>query len=109
MGILEGLFTRQERLALGFLLGAGLLGMGFQFFRLDRPAAQAYVPRPEVAVNRASAAELTALPGIGPVLAERILRDRKLHGRYLTLKDLSRVKGMTSKVLEKLKGMLRFD
>jgi competence ComEA-like helix-hairpin-helix protein len=109
MRFLEGVFTKQERLALGFLIGAGLLGMGFQLFRLDRPPVQGYQPRPVVAVNRASAAELAALPGIGPVLAERILRDRKLHGRFLTLKDLSRVKGMTPKALEKLKGMLRFD
>lgn len=106
---LEGIFTKQERLALGFLVGVGLLGMGFQWLRLDRPEAAAYTPRPEVSVNRASAEELTALPGIGPVLAERILVDRKLHGRFLTLSDLKRVKGMTPKTLEKLQRYLRFD
>ena len=106
---LDGIFTRQERLALGFLLGAGLLGMAFQSLRLDHPAAGSYQPRPAVAVNRASAAELTALPGIGPVLAERILKDRALHGRFLTMGDLQRVKGVTPKTLEKLRGYLRFD
>ena len=107
--ILSGIFTQQERLALGFLIGVGLLGMGFQLFRWDRPAAAAYVAPPEVSVNRASAAELAALPGIGPVLAERILLDRKLHGRFLTLRDLKRVKGMAPKTLDKLQRYLRFD
>jgi competence protein ComEA len=87
--------------------------MGFQLFRLDRSSFDKLrtngVARAEVAVNRASVEELAALPGIGPVLAERILRDRKLHGRYLTLGDLKRVKGMTPKALDKLKGYLRFD
>ena len=106
---LEEIFTKQERLALGFLVGVGLLGMGFQLLRLDPPLTASYVPRPEVSVNRASAEELTALPGIGPVLAERILKDRKLHGRYLTLSDLKRVKGMTPKTLGKLQRYLRFD
>ena len=107
--MLESVFTKQERLALGFLAGVGLLGMGFHLLRLDRPAAASYQPRPEVAINRASAAELAALPGIGPVLAERILRDRKLHGRFLTLSDLKRVKGMAPKTLDKLQRYLRFD
>ena len=106
---LEGIFTKQERLALGFLLGVGLLGMGVQFLRMDRPPAAPYAPRPAMAVNLEPAAELTALPGIGPVLAGRIVRDRKQHGRFLTLGDLSRVKGVTPKTLEKLKGLLRFD
>ena len=106
---LEGVFTKQERAALGFVIGVGLLGMVVQALRLDRPPVQGYQPRPAVAVNRATAEELTALPGIGPVLARRILADRKLHGRYLTLTDLSRAKGVTPKTLEKLKGMLRFD
>ena len=107
--MLESVFTKQERLALGFLAGVGLLGMGFQSLHLDRPAEVSYPPRPEVAVNRASAAELAALPGIGPVLAERILRDRKLHGWFLTLSDLKRVKGMAPKTLDKLQRYLRFD
>ena len=104
---MNGIFTRQERLALGFLLGIGLLGIGAQI--LVRPEAGRFIRQPAVSVNRAGRAELVALPGIGPVLADRILADRKLHGRFLALADLKRVKGMTRKTLEKLKGMVRFD
>jgi len=107
--MLEYLFTRQERLALGFLVGVGLLGMAVQWFRLDRSGESAFTPRPAVAVNRAGQSELIALPGIGPVLAGRILQDRTLHGRFLTFKDLARVKGITPKTLEKVRGLVRFD
>ena len=86
-----------------------MLGMGVQFFRLDRLGERHFTPPPAVSVNRAEAAELVALPGIGPVMAERILQDRKMHGRFLTLSDLKRVKGVTPKVLEKVKGLVRFD
>ena len=107
---LSGIFTRQERLALGFLLGVGLLGMGAQLFRLDRLGERRFIPTPPaVAVNRAEAVELVPLPGIGPVLAKRIVEDRALHGRFLTLSDLKRVKGVTPKVLENIKGLVRFD
>ncbi len=106
---LNGIFTRQERLALGFLLVVGLLGMGAKFFRLDRLGERCFTPPPVISVNRAEPAELTALPGIGPVLAQRITEDRKLHGRFLTLSDLKRVKGVTPKVLEKVKGWAHFN
>ena len=107
---LSGIFTRQERLALGFLLAVGLLGMGAQLLRLDRLGERRFIPMPPaVAVNRAEAVELVPLPGIGPVLAKRIVEDRTLHGRFLTLRDLRRVKGMTPKTLEKVKGFVRFD
>ena len=108
--MLESLFTRQERLALGFVLGVGLLGMAARFCLPEQLEGRRFIPQPPtVAVNRAEPAELTALPGIGPVLAQRITEDRKLHGRFLTLSDLSRVKGVTPKVLEKVKGWVRFD
>lgn len=114
----DWLFTRQERAALGFVLGAALFGMTVQLLRLDRPN---FGPSTSsglsangkwealVSVNRAGEPELVALPGIGPVLAKRVLQDRKLHGRFLTLNDLRRVKGITPKTLERLEGKVRFD
>lgn len=106
---LEAIFTAQERLALGFIGGILLLGMAVLLVPSRSAGGQAFTPRLQVRVNQAEPADLVALPGIGPVLAERILRDRQLHGRYLTLNDLSRVKGLTPKTLQRLKGLLRFD
>ena len=110
IGFLEGLFTPQERMALAFLVTVGLVGMGIQFWRVGRPPRpQAFRPLAEVRVNRAQMPELIALPGIGPVLARRILEDRKRHGMFLTLNDLARVKGLSPNTLRRLEGLVRFD
>jgi competence ComEA-like helix-hairpin-helix protein len=52
----------------------------------------------KVPVNHATQAELEALPGIGPTLAQRIIAGRPYH----RLEDLDRVKGIGPKTLEKL-------
>jgi competence ComEA-like helix-hairpin-helix protein len=53
-------------------------------------------------LNRANRDELMTLPGIGPGLADRILADRQVHGPYRHVHDLTRIKGIKGKTLEKL-------
>ncbi len=57
-----------------------------------------------VPVNRASAAELECLPGIGAALAERIVADRTRRGPFRQLKDLERVPGIGPRLAERLAG-----
>ena len=45
-------------------------------------------------LNAASAAELDALPGIGPVLAQRIVEYRDAHGPFTHTRDLLEVPGI---------------
>ena len=45
-------------------------------------------------LNRATAAELESLPGVGPVLAGRIVAYRDLHGPFATVEDLMDVGGI---------------
>ena len=47
-----------------------------------------------VHVNQADAAELARLPGIGSVLAVRIIEDREAQGLYESIDDLTRVSGI---------------
>jgi competence protein ComEA len=47
-----------------------------------------------VAVNTASAADLESLPGVGPVLAQRIVDHRLRHGPFSTVEDLLDVPGI---------------
>ena len=54
--------------------------------------------------NRATLDELTTLPGVGPVLARRILEDRDQNGRYTTIEDLLRVSGIGKATLERLRS-----
>ncbi len=61
-------------------------------------------PQP-VDLNRASAAELETLPGVGPALARRILEDRLSHGPFASLEELTRVSGVGPSTVERLRGL----
>ncbi len=69
-----------------------------------RPPA---APRLALDVNTAAAADLEALPGIGPVLAGRIVEHRRTHGRFERLEDLLEVEGVGPRLLERLRPLLR--
>lgn len=54
-------------------------------------------------INRASAAQLEQLPGIGPAKARAIIEDRDRNGPFRKVEELTRVKGIGDKLLEKVK------
>ena len=59
-----------------------------------------------VDVNYASAADLEALPGVGPVLADRIFEYREEHGPFATVEDLLDVPGIGEGKLAALREAL---
>lgn len=68
-----------------------------------RPAPPTRPPAsPPVDLNRASVEELTRLPGVGSVLAARIVEVRERDGPFTSLDDLRRVRGLGRAKLEKL-------
>ena len=56
-----------------------------------------------VNINTAVKQELMALPKIGPVTAERIIRFRDDFGPFQSIDDLAKIKGIGPKTLERLK------
>lgn len=60
----------------------------------------------KVNINRASAAELDALPGVGPSTAEKIVADREANGPFATTEDLKRVSGIGDKKYENLADLV---
>ena len=54
-------------------------------------------------VNTAKKEELINLPNVGPVMAERIIRFREDFGMFKSIDDLTRVKGIGPKTLDKMR------
>lgn len=75
-----------------------------------RPAAPKPGPPPAPAIldlNRATVAELDTLPGIGPVLAERIVAYRTTHGRFTSVDELREVNGIGQAKLAEIRSRVR--
>ena len=60
-------------------------------------------------LNSATAEDLDALPGIGPMLAKRIIDYRQSRGPFRKIEDLQEVSGIGSIKLEKIKPYLIVD
>jgi competence protein ComEA len=99
---------------LGYLLAVALLALlslwpkvapSPKAVRVETYVQAAFTPPPPepVSLNQASLEALEALPGVGPVLARRILEGRP----YERVEDLLKVKGIGPATLEKLRPYVR--
>ena len=59
-----------------------------------------------VPLNTADLATLDTLPGVGPVLAQRILDWRAAHGRFTSVDELGEVSGIGEKLLAQLSPLV---
>jgi len=57
-------------------------------------------------LNRGTTTELEALPGIGEVLARRIVEYRREHGPFHSVEELVQVKGIGEKMMQKLRPLV---
>ena len=57
-------------------------------------------------INTATFQELQTLRGIGPTMAQRIIEYRQTSGRFATVDDLTNVKGVGEKTLEKIRDSI---
>jgi competence protein ComEA len=87
------------------LMAAPVVGMA------AGPAAaqgqEAKAPSQPLDLNTATAEALLAIPGIGTVMAERIVQWREEHGPFQSVDDLMKVKGIGEKSLEKLRPYVK--
>ena len=76
-------------------------------------AKLAFLPAPQrillgipLPLNHASAEELSAIPKLSPRLAKRIIAHRKQHGAFHDLEQLTTIKGIGRKTLERIRKNL---
>ena len=73
-----------------------------------KPLEVAITGSGKINVNTASESELERLPGIGPVLASRIVEYRKSNGRFSKFEELLEVKGIGESILKDIKELIEF-
>ena len=130
--------TQGERRALFFLAAVALLGAGSRAWRgrsvsvdttglsaqinaIDsvrprsggrrskNPATRDPQPASPIDIDTASASQIEALPGIGPALAKRIIKDGESNGPFGCLAALDRVKGVGPALLARIDSLATFS
>lgn len=89
-GILVAVACVFAAFALGFFMGRSMNREPVFIWQPTAPAAEQTV----LDINTADASQLQTLPGIGPVLAQRIVDYRTEHGPFRAPEELSKVEGI---------------
>jgi competence protein ComEA len=93
------------RSMLALLLAVSLSAVSPQPALAAQEARQT-TPAQAVNINTAAAAQLEALPGIGPSMAQRIVAHREKNGPFKKLEDLMNIQGIGEKSFLKLRPLL---
>ena len=120
--------NRREQAVLLLVTAAFLVGIGISYGKRARPMHQAALnpiavvqdstagslpdsvgAPPPVDLNQATPRQLDGLPGIGPVLAGRIIEYRQRKGGFHRVNELRAVSGIGEKRYSALKDMVTAD
>ncbi len=96
------------------ILGVGssigvYLGKNYQYEHYAIEPKSDRVKVYKINLNLATEHEYDNLPGIGPKLAQEIIRDRKINGRFNSVEDINRVKGIGDKKFQKIEPYLTME
>jgi competence protein ComEA len=75
----------------------------------DKKAGSTVQANTKININTAGKNELTTLPRIGPVLADRIIEYREKQGPFKKIEEITKVKGIGAATLEKFKDQITVE
>ncbi|WP_346538693.1 helix-hairpin-helix domain-containing protein [Micromonospora sp. DPT] len=105
-GVDVALLNPARKVADGELILVGVAAPPGQPAAAPPAAGDPSVPGGLVNLNTATLAQLDGLPGVGPVLAQRILTHRDKHGGFRSVGDLRQVEGIGDARYEQLKDLV---
>jgi len=106
---LRTVFSRSAFVAFAILASAALrFWAESQSIPLRQKISPA-TPSSRIAINQVDQAILESLPGIGLVLAKRIIEDRRRNGPYRRPDDLLRISGFGQARVDGITPYIRFD
>lgn len=104
------MLSRSDKHVLFVLVALVLLAVSMKMIWAPKAPQPVSALEPErININTASKQELMGLPGIGPVLAQRIIEYREAHGGFKFLEGLMKVKGIGPKIFERIKELITVD
>ena len=108
-----GKITKTEKYLL-LLTAIFLLCLALLYFTDHRSAGGGEAPDPpavpgKVNINTADAAQLEALDGIGPTLAQRIVAYREEHGPFADIESIMDVNGIGEGIFETIRQQITVE
>jgi competence protein ComEA len=94
-------------LVLSVALVSGCAFMPAQAAETAPKAVMTQAVEAKLDINKASAEELTALPGVGMKKAVEIVKFRELNGNFKSVDELVNVKGIGVKMVAKISGLVK--
>jgi competence ComEA-like helix-hairpin-helix protein len=105
-------FTKEEKVVIIFLLFSLAIGILISGIGKEKIIYDKTVKR-EIAfpvdLNQANFKQLISIPGIGPSTAQRIISYRYKIGKFENINQLSEIKGIGKKKLDKIKSYLKIN
>lgn len=76
------------------------------FFPVTRICSAGEKIEGKVNINTAAESQISLLPGVGPKLAVEIVNYRTNNGKFTTVEDIKKIKGVGDKKFEKMKDYI---
>ena len=105
-GVKLGVSTSHINLARKLVDGEQVLIMKEKFISAPTSSGRKSIFAGKVSLNSASKAQFDSLPGIGPVIAQRIIDYRNKNGPFQTLESIQSVSGIGESIFRQISSRL---